>query len=253
MIGRFSDCFQFVFVLRHLTENCCILKLMQVTHLFQGTPESQHEESGLRKETESTHASSSKSPRKHVPPFSTRCVLGERQQTPSKVKPKLLSSSSHESYWSPGTKQHLSFVRMISLQSAQGSWNIDYAFAEVLGLSLNGIQEASPLADNSVYIADDLQELMDSDKCDNSSQLWATALALIWLYRKRRQFEAEWNLAAKKAEDWMSGIPCPRGFSPDDLKALAYQALLLLETETRKSSTSGTMPQGKIGLSLATV
>ena len=135
---------------------------------------------------------------------------------------------------------------MISLQSAQGSWSVDCAFADVLGLPLAGIQEASPLADNSVFIADDLQELMDSDKCDNSSQLWATALALSWLYRKRRQFEAEWSLAAKKAEEWMSVIPCPRGFSPDDLKALAYQALLLLDTETRK--TSDIVPQvGKIG------
>ena len=139
---------------------------------------------------------------------------------------------------------------MISFQSAQGSWNVDCAFAEVLGLPLAGIQEASPLADNSVYIADDLQELMDSDKCDNSSQLWATVLALNWLYRKRRQFEAEWSLAAKKAEDWMRGIPCPRGFSPDDLKTLAYQAILLLETETRKtrSETPDNTPQaGKIG------
>ena len=172
--------------------------------------------------------------------------MGERQQSTSKVKPKLLTSSSLDTYWSPGTKQHLSFVRMISLQSAQGSWSIDCAFAEVLGLPLAGIQKASPLADNSVCISDDLQELMDSDKCDNSSQLWATALALSWLYRKRRQFEAEWSLAAKKAQDWIGGISCPRGFSHDDLKALAYQALLLLETETRK--TPNTTPQaGKIG------
>jgi len=237
------------------TQNSCLLKVKQVIFLFQGTPESQHEESGSRKETDtcSAQTSPSKSPRKRVPPLSARCVLGERQQTPSKVKPKLLSSSSLDTYWTPGTKQHLSFVRMISLQSAQGSWNIDHAFAEVLGLALNGVQEASPLADNSVYIADDLQELMDSDKCDNNSQLWATALALSWLYRKRRQFEAEWSLAAKKAEDWMKGIPCPRGFSPDDLKALAYQALLLLETESRKTSTVTTLPQGKIGLSLATM
>lgn len=193
-----------------------------------------------------------KSARKNVPPLSTRCVLGERQQSPSKVKPKLLTNSSlQDTYWCPGTKQHLSFVRMISLQSAQGSWNMDHSFAEVLGLPLTGIHEASPLADSSVYIADDLQELMDSDTCDNSSQLWATALALSWLYRKRRQFEAEWNLAAKKAEDWMSGIPGPRGFLPDDLKTLAYQALLLLETETRKTSVAAThaynTPEGKIG------
>ena len=235
------------------TVNSCILKVKEVTFRSEGTPESQHEETGSRKEIECTLTSPSKSPRKHIPPLSTRCVLGERKQNPSKVKPKLISSSSFDAYWSPGTKQHLSFVRMISLQSAQGSWNIDHAFAEVLGLSLSGIQEASPLADNSVYIANDLQELMDSDKCDNSSQLWATALALSWLYRKRRQFEAEWSLAAKKAEDWMSGIPCPRGFSPDDLKALAYQALLLLETGMRKTSTASTMPLEKIGLSLAIV
>ena len=134
---------------------------------------------------------------------------------------------------------------MISLQSAQGSWNLDYSFAEVLGLPLAGIQEASPLADNSVYIAEDLQELMNSDKCDDNSQLWATALALSWFYRKRCQFEAEWSLAAKKAEEWLRGIPCPRGFSPEDLKALAYQALLLLETETRKvhTGTNFTTPE----------
>lgn len=139
---------------------------------------------------------------------------------------------------------------MISLQSAQGNWNLDYCFAEVLGLPLTGIQLASPLADNSVYVTDDLQELMNSDKCDSSSQLWATALALSWFYRKRPQFEAEWFLAAKKAEDWMRGIQCPRGFLPEDMKALAYQALLLLEAETRRTSIASSMcvtPQDKFG------
>ena len=126
---------------------------------------------------------------------------------------------------------------MISLQSADGSWNLDHSFAEVLGLPLSGIQLASPLADQSVYIADDLQELMNSDKCNNSSQLWATALALSWFYRKRPQFEAEWFLAAKKAENWLRGIGCPRGFSPEDLKALSWQALLLLERETQRKGS----------------
>ena len=226
-----------------------ILNKYDVMLRFQGTPESQPEEYGPRKEAESSHSSPSRSPRKVVPPLSTRCVLGERQQNPSKIKPKLLNSSSLDTYWCTGARQHLSFVRMIRLQSAQGNWNIDYNFAEVLGLPLAAIQEASPLADNSVYVADDLQDLMSSDKCDNSSQLWSTALALSWLHRKRPQFEAEWSLAAKKAEYWMSGTVCPRGFSTDDLKALAYQALLLIETETRKTSTASVydIPKGKIG------
>ena len=127
---------------------------------------------------------------------------------------------------------------MISLQSAQGSWNLDCSFAEVLGFPLPEIQASSPLADNSVYIAEDLRELMTSDKCDNSSQLWATALALSWFHRKRCQFEAEWTLSVKKAEEWMHRAPCPRGFLPEDLKTLAYQALLLLETETRRARSA---------------
>ena len=127
---------------------------------------------------------------------------------------------------------------MISLQSAQGSWNLDCSFAEVLGFQLPDIQASSPLADNSVYIAEDLRELMTSDKCDNSSQLWATALALSWFHRKRCQFEAEWTLSVKKAEEWMHREPCPRGFLPEDLKTLSYQALLLLETETRRARSA---------------
>ena len=127
---------------------------------------------------------------------------------------------------------------MISLQCAQGSWNLDCSFAEVLGFPLPDIQASSPLADNSVYIAEDLRELMTSDKCDNSSQLWATALALSWFHRKRCQFEAEWTLSVKKAEEWMHRAPCPRGFLPEDLKTLAYQALLLLETETRRARSA---------------
>ena len=219
---------------------------MRSTLHFKGTPESQPEECGPRKECDSSLSSPSRSPRKQIPPLSTRCVLGERQQSPSNIKPKLLKSSSLDTYWCSGVKQHLSFVRMVSLQSAQGNWNLDYAFAQVLGLPLAGLQQASPLADNSVFVAEDLQELMNSDKCDNSSQLWATSLALSWLHRKRPQFEAEWSLAAKKAEQWMNGTPCPRGFLRDDLKALAYQALLLLETESRKTSVCDA-PQGKIG------
>lgn len=202
-----------------------------------GTPESQSEEGGSRREADSATNSPSKSPRKQIPPLSTRCVLGEREQNPSKVRAKLLSSKSFDSYFEFGTRKHLSFVRMISLQSADGSWNLDHSFAEVLGLPLSGIQLASPLADQSVYIADDLQELMNSDKCNNSSQLWATALALSWFYRKRPQFEAEWFLAAKKAENWLRGIGCPRGFSPEDLKALSWQALLLLERETQRKGS----------------
>lgn len=132
------------------------------------------------------------------------------------------------------------------LQYAQGNWNLDYVFAEILGLPLSGLQQASPLADHSVFVAEDLQELMNSDKYDNNSQLWATSLALSWLHRKRPQFEVEWSLAAKKAELWMNGTGCPRGFSRDDLKALAYQALLLLETESRKTSVCDA-PEGKIG------
>lgn len=206
---------------------------------FVGTPESQSEDAGSRKEGDSCTNSPSKSPRKHIPPLSTRCVLGERQQNPSKFRAKLLTSSnSLDSYLEAGTRKHLSFVRMISLQSAQGSWNLDCSFAEVLGFQLPDIQASSPLADNSVYIAEDLRELMTSDKCDNSSQLWATALALSWFHRKRCQFEAEWTLSVKKAEEWMHREPCPRGFLPEDLKTLAYQALLLLETETRRARSA---------------
>lgn len=137
---------------------------------------------------------------------------------------------------------------MISLQTAEGSWNLDLSLAEVLGLPLAAIQAASPLADQSVFIANDLENLMNSDKCNNSSQLWATALALSWFYRKRPQFEAEWFLAAQKAEDWLRGIQCPRGFLPEDLKALAWQALLLLEREMHlKNSIETSTPQKELG------
>ena len=140
-------------------------------------------------------------------------------------------------------------MRMINLQLAQGNWNLDNAFAKVLGLPLMGLQEASPLADNSVVVEEDLQDLMDSDKCDNSSQLWATALALTWLHSKWSEYEVEWSLPSKKAKEWLLGMPCPRGFSHVDLTTSAVQALLLLEWDRRKNRLGRlcNTPQGKVG------
>ena len=134
-------------------------------------------------------------------------------------------------------EKNLGFINLASLQSPFGYWDLTESFAEILEIPLGKLQEASPLADSSVYVSEELRPLMDSDHCDYNLQLWATALALAWLCRKwGRLHQGEWCLVASKATKWMDERSLPRGFTTGDLKTVAYQALVLVDKERRNSS-----------------
>ncbi|XP_069819426.1 von Willebrand factor A domain-containing protein 5A-like isoform X2 [Dendropsophus ebraccatus] len=76
-----------------------------------------------------------------------------------------------------------SFVRLISLQNADGSWNLGPEFSAVLGLSQPNISSKNP------------HQNMDS--------VWATVLAVIWLHASCLVQREEWELLEGKAISWL--------------------------------------------------
>ncbi|KAM4808391.1 LOW QUALITY PROTEIN: von Willebrand factor A domain-containing protein 5A-like [Rhinophrynus dorsalis] len=74
--------------------------------------------------------------------------------------------------------------RLISLQNADGSWNLSAELASVLGLSEKEVQEKNPdqSADPSV---------------------WATILSVIWLHSSCPDEKDEWELLVGKALSWI--------------------------------------------------
>lgn len=171
-----------------------------------------------------------------MPPLSTRLVIGEKRD-PSVVT--LLSPTIGKpspTIFKIVPETWLGFVSLANLQSPSGYWELTESFAEIIDIPLNKLQEASPLADSTVGISDELKSLMSSDYCDYNLQLWATSLALAWLFRKWRLFHREeWCLVARKANHWMEGKALPRGFTPEDLKTAAFQALVLVGKYKRNS------------------
>uniref|UniRef100_A0A4W2ICP0 von Willebrand factor A domain-containing protein 5A n=1 Tax=Bos indicus x Bos taurus TaxID=30522 RepID=A0A4W2ICP0_BOBOX len=75
-------------------------------------------------------------------------------------------------------------VELISLQKADGSWDLNEGLALVLGMKLEDIQAALP------------------DKDANSSS-WATVLAVLWLHDNAKDMACEWELLERKAVAWI--------------------------------------------------
>ncbi|XP_045146184.1 von Willebrand factor A domain-containing protein 5A isoform X1 [Echinops telfairi] len=75
-------------------------------------------------------------------------------------------------------------VQLISLQKADGSWDLNEGLALVLGFSVEDLLAAFPFKN------------MDSTS-------WATVLALIWLHCNGKELQSEWDLLAKKAVAWI--------------------------------------------------
>ena len=97
--------------------------------------------------------------------------------------------------------------RLVALQMAEGSWNLDEDLARVLGVPLATIEK--PLAG----IPGDPALLQRAA---------ATALALLWLERSAAGAKNEWKLLARKARAWLdaSGV-LPPGGGPWDVFAAA--------------------------------
>ncbi|XP_045441379.1 von Willebrand factor A domain-containing protein 5A isoform X2 [Pipistrellus kuhlii] len=75
-------------------------------------------------------------------------------------------------------------VQLISLQKADGSWDLNEGLATALGMSLGDIQAALPVK-----------------SADSSG--WATVLAVTWLHDKHKDKKGEWELLERKAVAWI--------------------------------------------------
>ncbi|XP_040277147.1 von Willebrand factor A domain-containing protein 5A-like isoform X4 [Bufo bufo] len=76
------------------------------------------------------------------------------------------------------------FVSLISLQNADGSWNLTPEFCSILGISEQDIINKKP------------DQNMDSS-------VWATVLAVIWLHASCLDQREEWELLEGKAISWL--------------------------------------------------
>ncbi|KAM3939790.1 von Willebrand factor A domain-containing protein 5A-like isoform 2-T2 [Leptodactylus fuscus] len=78
----------------------------------------------------------------------------------------------------------LPVVRLISLQNADGSWNLNPEFSSILRLSQQDISNKNP--DQNV-----------------EPSVWATVLAVIWLHASCLDQREEWELLEGKAVSWL--------------------------------------------------
>ncbi|KAM4051966.1 von Willebrand factor A domain-containing protein 5A-like isoform 2-T2 [Anomaloglossus baeobatrachus] len=116
---------------------------------------------------------------------------------PGAVQPMALAYQSYcfhsrqsDEYYDDSTQQPVpveetpSFVRLISLQNADGSWNLNPEIFSILGISEQEASKKNP------------------DQTKDSS-VWATVLAVIWLHSSCLGQREEWELLEGKATSWL--------------------------------------------------
>ena len=130
------------------------------------------------------------------------------------------------------------FVRFILLQSADGFWELTFAFARILGLPLVQLELAAPFADCTMIPLGDQEDQLGVDGYYDALALWATAIGLVYLQKKWRAYENEWELVASKAKAWLQSQALPQGFSYNDVMLAARQAIVLLEQKYRSRAKS---------------
>ncbi|XP_045070181.1 von Willebrand factor A domain-containing protein 5A-like isoform X2 [Coregonus clupeaformis] len=74
-------------------------------------------------------------------------------------------------------------LQLISLQKASGSWVLEAALAEVLGKTEEEVAKPKP--------------------AQVDHEVWATVLALVWLYGFKMEAQEEWQFLAMKAASWI--------------------------------------------------
>nr|XP_048273030.1 von Willebrand factor A domain-containing protein 5A-like isoform X2 [Myodes glareolus] len=75
-------------------------------------------------------------------------------------------------------------MQLISLQNANGSWELDEHLTKILGTSLEDIKAANPVK-------------------DRDPSMWATVLAVLWLHANEKDLKCEWELLERKAVAWL--------------------------------------------------
>ncbi|RXN10801.1 von Willebrand factor A domain-containing 5A-like protein [Labeo rohita] len=74
-------------------------------------------------------------------------------------------------------------LQLVSLQKASGCWELDDTLADVFGMTED--------------------ELIDQKPAQVDGSVWATLLALIWLYGCKIEQQVEWQFVAMKAVSWI--------------------------------------------------
>ncbi|CDQ98285.1 unnamed protein product, partial [Oncorhynchus mykiss] len=74
-------------------------------------------------------------------------------------------------------------LQLISLQKASGSWVLEAALAEVLVKTEEEVSKPKP--------------------AQVDQEVWATVLALVWLYGFKMEAQEEWQFLAMKAVSWI--------------------------------------------------
>ncbi|XP_036856753.2 von Willebrand factor A domain-containing protein 5A isoform X1 [Manis javanica] len=109
-------------------------------------------------------------------------------KSPNKTSPEMeradspTNRTSLEAHHTVFGDNHL--VQLISLQRADGSWDLNEGLAVVLGMSVENILAAIPV-----------------ESVDSSS--WATVLAVLWLHANGKDVKCEWELLERKAVAWI--------------------------------------------------
>ncbi|XP_041512782.1 von Willebrand factor A domain-containing protein 5A-like [Microtus oregoni] len=75
-------------------------------------------------------------------------------------------------------------IQLISLQNANGSWELDEDLSKILDTSLEDIKAANPAK-------------------DRDPSMWATVLAVLWLHANGKDLKCEWELLERKAVAWL--------------------------------------------------
>lgn len=93
-----------------------------------------------------------------------------------------------------------SYVELVGLQNADGTWDLDEELAALLGVPLATIQKALAGGTGDTALL---------------RKTAATALALAWLERSAATWKDEWSLLTRKARTWLdaSGVLPPAGGS----------------------------------------
>ncbi|KAK9976827.1 hypothetical protein ABG768_018650 [Culter alburnus] len=107
-----------------------------------------------------------------------------------------MSCSGGRSLWTPPIAepepQTDPLLQLVSLQKASGCWELNASLAAVFGKTESEVTNHRPA------------------QVDGS--MWATVLALIWLYACRSGDQVEWQFVAMKAASWIRSQK-PEGLS----------------------------------------
>ena len=96
------------------------------------------------------------------------------------------------------------YTALISLQQAEGSWQLNSTLASALTKPLKELESSCPVSYEG-----------------NIRVIWATILALVFLETVCAAQRDEWELVAFKAEMWLQGQPLPSGVDMNALKEAA--------------------------------